>query len=416
MEFCYITVQVLLLLCFVCCTRNSFENQNLVSVKNKENYLNEISSQKDVSDCDENEFWLEYGDTVPQLATERNLGSVLIPFEYQKKWGFLDKELKVVILPEYEYVNKIPYSNLYNCQMGSYSVICNSEGKELVNFSDACMMNDRYCISYESPYYILDYHTGKKSVFNCFLEGFCFDNNDLPLVIPVTTTSIECFYLNEDLITKTFDDVFFKRVYPFNYGVAVVVDMNWNTKVIDKLGNTIIDNLLYSDQEYSEGLLSVMLKDGRTGYIDTKGKLVIEVPFYVERTEPHQSFPFKEDVAVVQSPDKKNWTIIDRNGKVLGSCNDGWLGFCSCGLISVRNDETYGFCDKMGNLVIRSEFQEAAAWHPVQFNDGYVAMLYEGSEVLLDTKGNVYYSADIMAGNKEPAFSAWIRKLNYENY
>lgn len=394
-----ILIFIIFCFCIICCSKNKVSQEEIEKV-NHQDVANE--------NVTENNFWFEQTEPVPELADVRTNIKNLILFEYKGKWGLLDENFNIIIPPEYEYAFRIPYSELYNCQNGNKCSVFDSQGKELVNFSDACMMNDRYCISYESPYYILDYHTGKKSVFNCFLEGFCFDNNDLPLAIPVTTTSIGCFYLNEDLITKTFDDVFFKRVYPFNYGAAVVVDMDWNTKVIDKLGNVIIDNLLYSDQEYSEGLLSVMLKDGRTGYIDSKGKLVIEVPFYVERTEPHQSFPFKEDVAVVQSPDKKNWTIIDRNGKVLGSCKDGWLGFCSCGLISVRNDETYGFCDKMGNLVIRSEFQEAAAWHPVQFNDGYVAMLYEGNEVLLDTKGNVYYSADIMAGNKEPAFSALI--------
>lgn len=396
MKFCYITVQVLLLLCFVCCTRNR-----------QQETTDEISSQEDERNCNEGEFWLEYVEPVPFLASVRNLGTVLIPFEYKEKWGFLDKELNVIIPPEYEYVNKVPYCNLYNCQIGSYSIIFNSEGKQLVDFHYADMVNGRFCISYEPPYYIQDFDTGKKLVFKSFIDNEFFYDNDTSLHIPIRNMNIGCFYLNEDLIIKTFGDRKFKRVYPFNDGVAVVVDMDWNTKVIDKLGNIVIDNLLYSDQEYSEGFLSVMLKDGRTGYIDTEGKLVIEVPFYVERTEPHQSFPFKEDVAVVLSPDKKLWTIIDKNGNVLGNRIDEWLGFCSCGLIPVRNDETYGFCDKMGNLVISPEFREAAPWQPVQFNDGYVPILYGNKEVLLDTKGNVYYTADIVAGNKEPAFSAW---------
>lgn len=111
----------------------------------------------------------------------------------------------------------------------------------------------------------------------------------------------------------------------YKEGVAVVLFQPPSDKdeflftVIDKNGKIIVDNLKQADDWYSDGLLAVELKKGKTGFINHKGELVLEVPLYEDyrmhgpKIDTWLRYSFFEGVAFIQT-EKDCWYLIDKKG------------------------------------------------------------------------------------------------------
>ena len=116
---------------------------------------------------------------------------------------------------------------------------------------------------------------------------------------------------------------------------------------IDKKGKLVIDLKDYSNKSYfSEGLAVVSKRyksNEKYGYIDNKGNVVIPLEF-------DSAEDFSEELACVKKDEKYGY--IDKSGNI---CIDfkykiaRW--FCN-GLAYINTDNEYGYIDKEGNLII----------------------------------------------------------------
>jgi len=126
---------------------------------------------------------------------------------------------------------------------------------------------------------------------------------------------------------------------------------------IDKTGKVVIPVELYDGHTesslpriqyiFSEGL-SAILKDGKCGYMDQTGSIVIS-------PEYEYACRFSEGLAGVRKDGK--WGFIDKTGKTIipfeyDCANPVNEMLFSEGLAAVRKDSKFGYIDKTGEAVI----------------------------------------------------------------
>jgi hypothetical protein len=148
----------------------------------------------------------------------------------------------------------------------------------------------------------------------------------------------------------------------FHDGYAVVWDAgkNFDTGVahfIDKTGKQVFGRTFQAAIEFSEGLAAVEV-NGKWGFIDTSGRMVIQPQFLIQVTSPG----FSEGLAAVY---KQDWEVgyIDKTGKWViqpryasgGTFGGAGVGLAYVGAVGTTFDEYYGVIDKSGRFVYRNE-------------------------------------------------------------
>jgi hypothetical protein len=130
---------------------------------------------------------------------------------------------------------------------------------------------------------------------------------------------------------------------------------------IDNRGKAVIEPRFDFAGEFSEGLALVQV--GRQlGYIDKAGRYVVEPRFY-------NGGYFSEGLAWVSIGGKVGY--IDKTGQfAIKPQFDGGVGF-SDGLTPVQTGGKYGYIDKTGRFVIQPQFDDARA-----FSEGLAAVGY----------------------------------------
>lgn len=186
------------------------------------------------------------------------------------------------------------------------------------------------------------------------------------------------------------------KLYPMRSDAALVVDEKHNQFIIDKKSNILVENVYNSDWAFNEGLMPV-ISNKNSGYINNKGKFVIECLFYTTEYAfpPSVKYGFSEGVAV---PMVKNgvYRVYDKTGKILmqdtafASCSK-----CKDCLICFKKESggKFGFMDKFGNVKIEPKFDSAE-----DFEGGYALVVIEGKDAVVDKAGKVIYSESINAG------------------
>jgi hypothetical protein len=120
---------------------------------------------------------------------------------------------------------------------------------------------------------------------------------------------------------------------------------------IDKAGKVVIQPQFENTMGFSEGLAATKL-GGKYGYIDLKGNWVIKPQFEF-------TYKFSDGLAMIRVDKKSAW--IDRTGKVVISPQEfekTALGFRE-GRLAVKKAGKWGYIDKTGKLVIEAKFDEA---------------------------------------------------------
>ena len=131
----------------------------------------------------------------------------------------------------------------------------------------------------------------------------------------------------------------------FSEGLAAVKkDGKWG--YINTDGEMVIDPIYDSANSFSEGLAAVQSK-GRWGYINTKGETVIA--FTMDST-----FAFSDGMAVFASG--IYYGYINREGKVVIKATYEEAGNFHNGIACVKEGVRYGFIDKEGNKLTEFEY------------------------------------------------------------
>ena len=125
-------------------------------------------------------------------------------------------------------------------------------------------------------------------------------------------------------------------------------------------------------RNFIEGLAGVE-KDGKRGYINTKGEQIVECKFdYVG--------DFKDGLAMVEKDGKRGY--INTKGEQVIECKfDDDLGFKE-GLASVQKDGKWGYINTKGEQVIEYKFDDA-----YDFNEGFARVQKDGKWGYINTKG-----------------------------
>ena len=145
--------------------------------------------------------------------------------------------------------------------------------------------------------------------------------------------------------------------YLFRGGLKFLFEEAFHKEPVDVLHHKSENYFEYD--YFSEGLVQVK-KNGKWGFINTKGKLVI----------PHMydyATSFYDDRASVRIEEK--WGCIDRNGKEILPCIYDYVGSFSEGLAVIEKEGTYGYVDKTGNVVIPCKYENASF-----FSGGFAAV------------------------------------------
>lgn len=150
---------------------------------------------------------------------------------------------------------------------------------------------------------------------------------------------------------------------------------------IDKTGKVVIQPQFENTIGFREGLAATKM-NGKYGYIDKTGKWVIEPKF-------DHTYIFSEGLAKVRIDGKLAW--IDKQGKYVieptDSFEDADIGF-SEGRTGVKINGKWGYIDTQGKVVIEPRFTKVS-----RFNGG-VAQVHteDGRHHWIDINGKILWS------------------------
>lgn len=180
-----------------------------------------------------------------------------------------------------------------------------------------------------------------------------------------------------------------KEAFPYNYDYATyfsdglaVVGKGDKYGYIDTNGKEVISLTdKYIGESFSDGLAAVWNDDGKYGFIDKKGDLLIPYTF-----EDHDGINgagyFNEGLAIVYKNDKPS--CIDKNGNELSIGNYLFILNFHDGMAAVNRDNKYGFIDTSGKEVIPCAYEEASS-----FSEGYAFVKKDGKYMQIDKSGKI---------------------------
>lgn len=113
----------------------------------------------------------------------------------------------------------------------------------------------------------------------------------------------------------------------------------------------------------TEKTLYLVQQNGKYGYIDKTGRLVIPPQF-------DYALDFSEDLAPVTTND--GWGYIDKSGKYIITTQCVWVSYFSEGLAVVELGDKFGYINKSGKYIVTPQFE----W-PRDFSNG-LAMVVLG--------------------------------------
>ncbi len=132
--------------------------------------------------------------------------------------------------------------------------------------------------------------------------------------------------------------------------------------------------------EKNKNIILPVLIDGKYGFINREGELVIEPKF-------GYAWKFSEGLAPVIF--SKNWRgkygYIDTTGKLVIDTIYDWAGGFTEGKGLVKIGDKYGFIDTTGNYII----EPISAGGISQFRDGYAQIRIKGKWGFINAKGDI---------------------------
>ncbi len=168
--------------------------------------------------------------------------------------------------------------------------------------------------------------------------------------------------------------------YKFKSSGLYFVAENGKTGFIDATGKLVIPQTYDSAEDFSEGLAAVS-SHGKYGYIDTHGVLKIQYQF-------DYAAKFANGVAAVklccgaQKTANDQWGFIDSNGKYLINPQFNDVLMFNEDMAAVQIGDLWGYIDKSGKTVIPVRFNAA-----LPFAEGLAAVNDNGRSGYIDKSG-----------------------------
>ena len=285
-----------------------------------------------------------------------NLAAVRIGDWENGKWGCIDKTGKIVIKPTFEKSPSIYGGYVIYVREDSKRWLLNSKGKTIIEFPD-----DAYV-------YFSDFKDGWGTIEIEEKRGLANENgwvkepqfNEALIVgelalVQQEDEKIGILRKNGQWFVEPSDNLNFSFYDGVNEGTVCVSIRNEESSKYGFLNGTgwLVEPQYASAKDFSEGLAAVNTGDywdGKWGYIDKSGKMVIN-PQYASAKS------FSEGLAAVYIEDK--WGYIDKTGKMVINPQYDDAEIFSTGLAAVKVGEKWGYIDKTGKMVIKPQFDGA---------------------------------------------------------
>jgi len=167
----------------------------------------------------------------------------------------------------------------------------------------------------------------------------------------------------------------------FSEGLAVV-KLNGKYGYMDTQGRVVIPARFDQARSFSEGLALVQV-NGTWSFIDRTGNQVITAP-----PSTVEIAPFSDGLARFTN-EASETGFIDKNGQVVIAPQPRYIGSFSEGLATIAVDSKIGFIDKTGAIVIAPQFEATR-----DFSDGLAAVKVRLSDTqsrwgFIDRSGNM---------------------------
>jgi uncharacterized protein (TIGR02145 family) len=234
-------------------------------------------------------------------------------------------------------------------------------------------------------------------------------------------------------------------IWSFYDGLALF-SMNGGQGYMDRKFETIGDGHLFTDgNRFQESAASVMCDNGKYGYIDNKGKFIIDCNFDVAKTFVNSKAivktdngwglinkrgnyvfgPFRDieiinlDANMFKFKKDGKWGWLDSNGKViLQPIYEDIMSFDDRDIAPVKQDGKWGYINKSGTYVINGQYDGAYPFFNnralVKIDDNLIIIDKKGTQVLqlvsqkIDPSYWNYINSGVVGGPRimsvEPSF------------
>lgn len=237
--------------------------------------------------------------------------------------------------------------------------------------------------------------------WNVYMAHLYIENESY---INISTSKVST-YITKDLKNEALVDWDIIWGTTFYRNVALIRNRD-GYYLINSKGELISDEIaLTSAGNLYDGIFSVTLKDGRTGFMDLNGKLIFEVPREYKDNGERASYCFWDGVMVLTNglPEGQHKSaVIDKKGNILGETSY-FLSDFSDGLAAFEytverksgepypgRNKIFGYMDKYCNIVIPAVFEQDYIYSCPKFSNGYAEVNYRGKDLLLGKDGVLY--------------------------
>lgn len=328
-------------------------------------------------------------------------------FKYNNKYGYINDKKEVVIKPQYDFANDF-YSD--------YAIVgfINEKGKHfysLINKKNEhiktdLIKNDRVFLVSDNLFYISSERVLYFADLEKCVKVYDFESERIysgkPYNIGVFYEKGAGFLSTKNIFYKIKGD--WNYIYPMHNDLAFAKGTDASQVLIDIEGNVVIKDVFDCASEFSEGFMSISTKND-SGYINNKGEYIIHCSFepnFHEFYPPGINYPFREGIAIPQV-NYKIYKMYDNKGKeIMSETRLNYCSYCSNGLILCQKEENgkFGYLNKKGKQEINFIFDSAS-----DFYNGYAQVVYQGKDGVIDKKGNLYFSEDIINRNKKSSLN-----------
>ena len=164
-----------------------------------------------------------------------------------------------------------------------------------------------------------------------------------------------------------------------------LIEKDGKSGFIDRTGKVVIAPRFDSAAGFSEGL-ALVKRDGRKFFIDTGGRIVFEAKFDIVQNFSEGLAAVNigetriEHIGLIQNPGK--WGYIDKTGKLLVPMKFTHAESFSEGLAAIRDGDRGGFIDHTGKIIFEVPLDVTLGFH-----EGIAGVLYHGTLAYFDRTG-----------------------------
>ena len=293
-------------------------------------------------------------------------------FKKDGLYGIINKDRTVLMQPEYDYIS-----------ISSNTIICYKADTRTTE-----IYNSSLKLLYSDTWINLTFYSENEILITDPMTA----NGQLLDVVTEQATVFNKKYGEEHGYRDNVGLVVEKNKIPFCYSIA------------DTKGNILLTDIEDAHAGYTNGMIAVIMKDGKSGFVNKKGKMVFEADFYIfpgdigPRKQPIIRYYFNNNYALVKNSDQK-WVQYNLKGKMkvlpdnIEPVDYGYEN----GLVPIVNTETkmQGYMNPDFKMIIPCNFTRAK-----KFVGSYAVVEYQNKEAIIDKKGNLYFSEDILSGEK----------------